>query len=318
METKTLILPKLETISEIYTELGTSETKLEQDVKILKEWMRKQPHLPDPDDDEKKVDEKRIKNILLTCKNSLEKTKAVLDGHYTIKRLVPEYFSNWDPTAPELIQSIQQSCYFPFPKPTHEGNRVSLYCVRDGYTDGKYVHGDVNKLCFMTLDLRIGKLDTFKKEIIIMDYKNTTMNQIAAALPNIKKVVESAQAAFPLRAHSIHVINTTSFVQPLLNLMLSLLKKKINERVFIHKSVEDLKNYIDPSVLPLNFGGTYPKTSDEMIADWQDELIKHREWFLIQSSIVADNSKRPKNSRNSLDHLENTITGGSFRKLDVD
>ncbi|XP_050434907.1 clavesin-1-like [Adelges cooleyi] len=318
MESKALILPTPDAINEMYSELDTSETKLDLDVEILKEWMRKQPHLPNPDDGEKKVDEYRIKNILLMCKNSLEKTKTALDQHYTIKRLVPEYFSNWDPTNPELTPSMEQSCVFPFPKPTHEGYRVSLYCVRDGYADCKYVFNDIVKLSFMTLDLRIGKLDMCKKSIIILDYKNLTMSHVAAMLPSVKKVAASYHAGFPSRVHSIHIVNTNSFVQPLLNMVLSALKKKTYERVFIHKSAEELKTYIDPSVLPLNYGGTYPKTSDEMIVDWNHEVMKHREWFLIQTSIVADNSKRPKNSTNNLDNLEKTIIGGSFRKLAVD
>ncbi|XP_050429716.1 alpha-tocopherol transfer protein-like isoform X2 [Adelges cooleyi] len=272
METKMLMQPSPSTINQMYTELGTSETKLDLDVKILKEWMRKQPHLPNPDDDENIIDEKRLKTFLLMCKNSLEKTKVMLDQHYTVKLSAPEYFSKWDPTLPEIVRTIKQS---------------------------------------------ISKLDTCKKEIGIIDCTNMSMNYVAAFIPCIKKIIESVFGAYPLRTHGIHLINTNSFVNPLINLSLTILKKKVAGRMINHKSIEDLKNYIEPSVLPLDYGGTYPKTSDEIIDDWYDELKKHREWLIAQSSIVADNSKRPKNSINHSDDVGNDIEG-SFRKIEVD
>ncbi|XP_050429723.1 uncharacterized protein LOC126838947 [Adelges cooleyi] len=190
METKTLMQPPPSTINQIYTELGTSETKLDLDVKILKEWMRKQPHLPNPDDDEKIIDEKRLKTFLLICKNSLEKTKVMLDQHYTIKLSAPEYFSKWDPTLPEIVQTIKQTCYLTLPNPTHEGYRVIIISIRT--EDAEHVVFDnFIKLCFMIYDLRVAKLDTCKKDISIIDFNNLSMNLVAAIIPSIKKVIES-------------------------------------------------------------------------------------------------------------------------------
>ncbi|XP_050435196.1 alpha-tocopherol transfer protein-like isoform X1 [Adelges cooleyi] len=237
----------------------------------------------------------------------------MLDQHYTIKLSAPEYFSKWDPTSPEIVKIMKLFCYVPFPNPTHEGHRVLLHRIKTEDAEN-FVYDDINKLVFMSIDLRVAKLDTYNKEIILYDCNNLSMNHVAAIIPSIKKVLESLFAAFPLRLHGIHIINTNSFVNPLINLSLSIMKKKVAGRVINHKSIEELKNYIDPSVLPLDYGGTYPKTSDEIIDDWHIELKKHREWFITQSSIVADNSKRPINSNN---HLDNAMEG-SFRKLDVD
>ncbi|XP_050444340.1 clavesin-2-like [Adelges cooleyi] len=315
METKTLILPTLSTINKLFSELGTSETQMNLDVKFLKEWMRKQLHLPNPDDDGKMIDEKRIKMFLITCKNSLEKTKVMLDQHYTIKLSVPEYFSKWDPFLPENIQSMKLSSFVPLPKPTHEGHRVSLCYLRNKDLHTFLCH-DFFKVCIMTHDLRIAKLDIYNKDIFIIDLKHFSTNHVTACIPNVKKMFEST-LAYPYRLHQAHFINTKSFVQPLVNMITSFLSTKISCRVINHKSIEELKNYIDPSILPLNYGGTYPKTSDEVTDDWHNELIRHREWLITQSSIVADNSKRPKMSNNNLDNIENAIEG-SFRKLEVD
>lgn len=54
----------------------------------------------------------------------------------------------------------------------------------------------------------------------------------------------------------------------------------------------------------------------KIIEDWKEELIKHRDWFLAQNSIICDESRRAKKS----DEMGNMLAGveGSFRKLEVD
>lgn len=53
VSTKTLILPTPEELNEIYRELGMSEDKINVEVKAIAEWMRKQPHLPNPESKKK-------------------------------------------------------------------------------------------------------------------------------------------------------------------------------------------------------------------------------------------------------------------------
>lgn len=52
------------------------------------------------------------------------------------------------------------------------------------------------------------------------------------------------------------------------------------------------------------------------IAGWKEELIKHRDWFLSQNSVVCDESKRAKKANVKMDMLAGVE--GSFRKLEVD
>lgn len=48
-EKSLLVLPTPDELNEIYRELGTSADKIDADAKTVAEWMRKQPHLPDPE-----------------------------------------------------------------------------------------------------------------------------------------------------------------------------------------------------------------------------------------------------------------------------
>lgn len=62
------------------------------------------------------ADQRRIRMFLILCKNSLERTKEALDQYYTIKTMVPEYFANRDPTAPEVLRSMETSLVFIYTK----------------------------------------------------------------------------------------------------------------------------------------------------------------------------------------------------------
>lgn len=58
---------------------------LEKDVKKLKDWLEKQPHLPN-------IDESRLIFFVHNCYNSVEKAKSALDNYLTIRTLCPEMF----------------------------------------------------------------------------------------------------------------------------------------------------------------------------------------------------------------------------------
>jgi len=54
MDAKTLILPTPDKLNEMYQELGISRDKIDDEVNAISEWMRKQPHLPNPESKFKK------------------------------------------------------------------------------------------------------------------------------------------------------------------------------------------------------------------------------------------------------------------------
>ncbi|XP_060850784.1 alpha-tocopherol transfer protein-like [Rhopalosiphum padi] len=310
MATKTLLLPTPDKLKEIYQDLGTTEEKANADVQTIMEWMRKQPHLPNPD-----VDERRIRLFLILCKNSLERTKESLDQYYTLKSMVPEFFGNRDPTAEPLLRSMKTSLFIPLPKLTPEGYRISLSRIRCPEIDN-FEFADYVKVNFMSIDIRLSKLDMFKKEIFVFDLKDITMAHLTAMLPQMKKFVYCATTAYPLRIQEIHILNMPSYAQTMVNMVLGVLKKKIANRIKIHNGIEDLKKHIGSDILPLDYGGSFPKTSEELIVDWQEELMKHRDWYLSQNSVICDENKRTKKPCVKVNMLAGVE--GSFRKLEVD
>lgn len=78
--------------------------------------------------------------------------------------------------------------FISFPKLTSEGYRVSISRLRNADAE-KYVFSDHIEVSFMSMDIRMSKLDMFKKEIFLYDLSGYTMSHISLVLPNLKKML---------------------------------------------------------------------------------------------------------------------------------
>lgn len=67
------------------------------DIKALRNWYQKQPHLP-------KITDNELAIFLHSNYYRLEPTKVAIDSYFTIRTHVPEFFSNKDPVEDEDIR----------------------------------------------------------------------------------------------------------------------------------------------------------------------------------------------------------------------
>ncbi|XP_050534117.1 clavesin-2-like isoform X7 [Daktulosphaira vitifoliae] len=306
MDSNFLTLASQIQVEEIYAELGTTEDKIQNDVEAIMEWTRKQPHLPNLEGQKQKV-----KSFLLACKNSIEKTKQKIEKHYTIKTLLT-YLTHIELTN-QFIDEINE-CYVVTPLPilTNDANRITLIHLKTGDMT-KFSYPNYSKCVLMSADIRSSKLDNNKKEIIINDLKNYTISHFTAILPHVNNAVLCTMEGLAFRLQSIHLLNVPSFGVSVINLFLNKINKKHATKIYIHKDFEELKKHIDPSILPKNYGGTFPKTSEELMDDWKNELLKHHDWFEDNNKLLVDEKKRVKKSSYTFDSVD-----GSFRKLEID
>ena len=91
-------------------DLGEDPARLEQDLKALKSWLSKSPHLHSI-----KQDDLFLTMFLRGCKFSLERAKEKLDFHFTVRGNLPSWFDNWDPRLPENKHIISKGMYIPLP-----------------------------------------------------------------------------------------------------------------------------------------------------------------------------------------------------------
>ncbi|XP_032691501.1 uncharacterized protein LOC116854074 isoform X4 [Odontomachus brunneus] len=139
-----------------------------QDIRAIREWLSKQPHLPNH------MDNGRLERFLYGCKNSVERCKLILERYFSVRTSLPEFFAVRDP----LSRDIQDCCdainnlpstrdYFVLPSLSDEGYRVTVLRVRDTNPE-KFSIQAIARRILMVLDIRLAE-ETCLSNIMIID-----------------------------------------------------------------------------------------------------------------------------------------------------
>ncbi|KAK3921354.1 Alpha-tocopherol transfer protein-like [Frankliniella fusca] len=308
----TLEPPTPEQLKRMKQELDQDPEITKDDVKRLREWLRKQPHLPSHMEDE------RLERFLYGCKFSLERTKHVLDTYYRVRATSPEIFGNRDPLSDELQRNIRDMSYFVLPKLTSEGYRVTIFRLNNTDVD-KFVLQELTKRVVMCLDVRL-KEEKCLSNIMVVDFQGFSLQHFAKFSPTlagVRKAMLCVQDAFPLRLHQVHFTNCMPIVDKVAAAFTPLLKEKLVKKFFFHSNLDKLYRHVDPEILPNEYGGK-AGTFEELNDAWRRKLESYQKWFLEEEKISkSDESRRLKKMPQSA-VLQDASVEGSFRKLVID
>lgn len=298
---------------EFFAEFSATEESVENDVRYLKEWLRKQPHLPNIEDDE------WLTNFLLRCKNSLERTKKTLDGYYTTRALMPEVFQDRDPSTKQLQHVFRLGGYVPTVKLTPDGYRVVIFRIFDDYKNEVPDSDSMVKVTQLATDFSL-KWDKIRGMIVIYDFQNINMQYVTMIFAILKKLLTLATKTTPCRYHKIYIVNSLPLVEPIVTFGKSLVKKELADRVQVWKEdPKKLINVLPKESLPKDYGGD-DKSMEELRELWYEEIKKNQDWFIAEEKNIADLSKRPADSIGNGGNNDVTNYGieGSFRKICLD
>lgn len=117
---------------------------------------------------------------------------------------------------------------------------------------------------------------------VIFDARNLSWQQMKMCTPtNILLLIHSTQHCFPARYKGFHFLSENKLFNLLWAIIYPLLTKKLKKRIMLHGSnLAPLLDYIHPSVLPTEYGGTagpfenskWEKTIDENAENILDQL----------------------------------------------
>lgn len=305
----TLVQPSPEMQIHIRKALNEDVDTRQSDLEHIKEWLTKQPHLPDT------WDENRIMTFLRGCKFSLEKTKRKLDMYFTMRTACPEFFSNRDIKLPELQYLANLGNIPPLPGLTPDGKRIIVMRSKVKDVDTPPL-SDVAKLVLMIGDVRLAAEETgVAGDVYILDASVVSANHFAKVSPSLaKKFLVCVQEAYPVKLKEVHVVNVSPLVDTIVQWVKPFLKEKIRNRIHLHSTFETLHAKIPKEILPEEYGGTAGKLQDFHDA-WMKKLEDYGPWFQAQEDIKADESKRPGTPTNYDDLFG---LDGSFRQLKID
>lgn len=309
----TLVQPTPEQQLHIRTELNEDVSTRDSDLMHIKEWLARQPHLPNWDDDA------RIMTFLRGCKFSLEKTKRKLDMYFTMRAAVPEFFTNRDATLPDLQEVMRIVNIPPLPGLTKDGRRVVVMRGKDLENVAASV-ADAMKIVLMIGDIRLKEEQIgVAGDIYVLDACVATPQNFAQHFAKftpalLKKFFICVQEAYPVKMKEVHVINASPLVDTIINFVKPILKEKLRERIYVHENLDTMYEYVPKEILPEEYGG-YAGSIVDINNMWLEKMISYRDWFLEQENVKVDESKRPGKPTNYDDLFG---MEGSFKQLSID
>jgi hypothetical protein len=285
-----------------YKTLNKDEKSVEEDVAVVKQWLKTQHHLPEV------MSDPAIRNFLLMNKFSVESTKQKIDMYYTMRTLLPDLYGN--PTCSQIKDFMDDMFVCFHPVPMQGLYKVFLYkAKRPNILSLRKLAVVVNSIA----EVRLMK-DCMYRDIMILDMENITVNDIAKITPPLIAEIFTIYAkVFSLRLEAIYLLNAPSFVLQLMAMLKSVLKPKIFNRIEVHQDTEVLTQIFTSDDLPKDYGGNGPslqELNDLVMLMFED----HQERFDQLDKLKIDENLRVE----KLNRDEILGVRGDFKKLEVD
>ncbi|CAH1104013.1 unnamed protein product [Psylliodes chrysocephalus] len=283
-----------------------TEKDLEEDVELIQDWFKSQPHLPEI------PSTNMIEFFLVNSKFSKEITKQKLDMYYTVRSIFPDFYQGLNPKTTRNKNNFDYNYFLVLPKLVDELYRVTLIKLKDIPFQDVDVESLVAK-AFQVIEIRIQE-DLMFSDIVIIDCENLKMSFAMKFTPMIAKIIITIlEKVYSNRIREINIINYHSSFDYILKLAKVFMKPKMFDRIRFHKNLDSLKKNISLDVLPKDYGGD-GLSIDEIQVMWKQKYVEYQNRFDKLDTLKVDETLRPVPMKD----LEIFGMEGTFKKLNID
>jgi len=293
-------------------ELEEDDHRRAQNVQILRDWLKKQPHMKSCP-----TDAKFLLAFLRGCKYSLEKSKKKIDLTMTLRSLLPEFFSGWNPMKADMQKALAYGGTLPLPGYDNKGRKVVI--IRPGAHDPAEMKMEtVQRASFMVWDIMGDESEQMfiTGMVLIFDFDGFTMNHFTQMPPStVKKLMPCWEDCNPLRPQSMNYIRTPSIFNTVYSFMNGIMSEKMKSRLRVHgDDFQALYKEVSKDILPKDYGGDGMSLA-ELTNYWKNKCESRSDWLKQRETMKSDESRRPGEPKTT-EQMFGMV--GSFRKLNVD
>nr|XP_022907103.1 alpha-tocopherol transfer protein-like [Onthophagus taurus] len=276
------------------------------DLRILKEWLQKQAHLP-------KIHDLKLIIFLHCAYNNIEKAKVLIENFYTARTHAPELFLNRNLNDKALDKQADSLCMAILPTKTY-GDTHLFFRFADPNAD-LFNYNIAIKGFDMAINLFQLQEGVVPNQVLILDSEGLNLSHVMkVSLTSTKKLAYYLQDCFPHRVKGIHIINVSAVTEKLFMFVKPFIKKEYVDLIHFHPKIETLYNHIDKDLMPSEYGGKNPSWK-ELQVTFKKRMFDCQEFFDQENTEFTDETKRVGKPKTMAD-----IYGveGTFKKLDID
>jgi hypothetical protein len=262
-------------------------TEIENYLNFFRNWIREQqPILNSIDTDEFLLRFLRVTNF------DLNKAKEWLIHFWKYRTENPQWFTNRDLLKNPLMVDIAETAYcVQLPKETKDQQLIFL--MRVGHFDTtKYSLDDVTKYAFAVTDiLNTQSAAQLYGFIIILDFSNIKLQHLRQFTPDhTRRYVDCWEKMYPVHLRQIHFYNYPSLFDPVLHLFRMFFAKDLKDKIHLHSrpANESLHQYIDPALLPSEYGGQLGSIEGEMNKTFLQWTREHNDYMIQMDQYGVD------------------------------
>ncbi|XP_033191707.1 clavesin-2 [Bombus vancouverensis nearcticus] len=291
-------------------ELREDDAIREETLKQFRDWIQKHPNIK-----RCRTDAAFLLRFLRTKKFSVPMAEEMLERYLTIRQLYPNWFQNLDVEDKDIEAIIDAGYLIPLMQRDRHGRRVILSCA-GRFDPYKYTSAQMARAHSLVVEsLMDDEENQVRGYTHINDESGLTMGHLSAwSLTDIRNMLRCIQNSTPMRHKETHFVNIPSCAIKVIEFGISLLNDKLKNRIMVHKSLDELKTAIDPTILPKEYGGEIPLC--EMIANFKKTLREQRNRIKELDDMYIEITSADCHYVSTNDDL--CGISGSFRKLEVD
>jgi len=286
-------------------ELREDETRKEQALEHFRQWIQKHPFIKDI-----RQDDVFLLQFLRTKKYSMDKVFNTFENCILAQRKYSRWFDFKEEDFDKMMELYRTGYIYPLAERDEQGRKL-IFIQLKRLNPEHFTSADAIRLSVVISAALLEEEETQIAGIAtIIDHEGITMKH--TSLFSVTDIVDFADCLKNAvgRYKQLFLVNLPTFAVFLLDVARSTLNDKLKKRIVLPKSVDDLKNYIDPSLLPKEYGGALTEAEHMEIFNVYFRGIRPNLEKL--RAKVVDWNKVPDLKSLSVDNV------GSFRKLEID